>query len=1013
MRRPDWFRYEVLTTLVLLCTSSLLHAQYSPAVELQKNWKLISANEATGDGAAISQPGYETGKWYPIHEMPATILRILEEDGVYPNLYYGMNFLKVPRDLYKQDWWYRTSFQVPAGDHTYWIDFPGINYRADIWLNGHLLADNKQVVGMYADHRFNVTRYVHPGQANVLAVKVSPERPYVNGVELGTTWVNWINSTYFGYHGPFNLRGLQPPDSLTVTYVAPSGSKPATDVTAKLSIAAAGTDSVTVAAAIASNGQPANLGTAIFALKGNPIGRSQVDANGTATLKVTQKEDVQHIEGELSNPTFVPDRNAGVWKPVTLRVTGAVKLSNALVDTDLPLPQTNPATLTVYVNVTNGSSHVVHGNLEGEISRPGKPAIHIAQAVSLSPGETREIKFTPGSFPQLIVHNPDLWWPYTMGKPALYDLHLEFVANKQVSDKDSIRFGIRKVTQHRDQDEQFPSAGKGGNFYLQINGRNFLIRGAAYASDLLFRYDPKREASQIGYVKDMGLNMIRWEGHFSSEHILELADEEGVPVMYGWVCCAQWESWKQWSPEDYRVAPESLHSQILTLRSHAAAFIWANGSDGLPPPPLRAEYNRILKNLHWQNAVVDTVSSYARGPDGKIEWDGIHMKGPYTWRPPTYWFSGRYVGARGAVAEQGNNENIPPYESLQKFIPADKLWPPNEYWFSHAGAFRGADTLLNERRAIDHRYGPSSSAQELAKKAQVAEYEETRAQFEDFAANGWANHKMTIYWMLSTVWPSFYAHLYDYYLNPGGSYYGAKKGLRPLSVVFDYYATGDRRKANITVVNQTPVEQKDLRVRVRIYDIEGRQRLDRTVDNIRVANGGAVPVLALPLLSNISSTYFVRCELFDGSGKKVVENVYWQSTTPDEIGGYGNGEVDDNPPLDPNKVVSWANFTALNSMPKVRLQIEANAQRSGNGDTITVRLHNPSKHIAFFERWVITKGKDGEEILPILYSDNYVTLFPGESVQLSSTYDHALIGKSQPWLRLEGYNTIKEIDQIQ
>ena len=104
-----------------------------------------------------------------------------------------------------------------------------------------------------------------------------------------------------------------------------------------------------------------------------------------------------------------------------------------------------------------------------------------------------------------MVTNPDLWWPYTMGNPALYDLHLEFMQANQVSDESKTRFGIRSITQHRDHDEQFPDVGKGGNFYLQVNGRDFLVRGGAYTPDLLYRYDPQREAEILRYVKDLGL----------------------------------------------------------------------------------------------------------------------------------------------------------------------------------------------------------------------------------------------------------------------------------------------------------------------------------------------------------------------------------------------------------------------------------------------------------------------------------------------------------------------------
>jgi exo-1,4-beta-D-glucosaminidase len=353
------------------------------------------------------------------------------------------------------------------------------------------------------------------------------------------------------------------------------------------------------------------------------------------------------------------------------------------------------------------------------------PAIEFAQSVTLSPAEGREVHFTPEDYPNLVVTHPDLWWPYTMGEPALYDLHLEFVQNARISDSSHTRFGIRIITQHRDQDEQFSDIGKGGNFYLQVNGRDFLVRGADYTPDLLYRYDPEREAQILRYVKDLGINMLRWESKISSEHIVELADEQGIPLMFGWMCCNQWEKWDQWSEEDHGVASQSLRSQILMLRPHASVFVWANGSDGRPPEPVREQYRRIVSESHWSNALVDTVSSFAKGADGDRLWDGIHMEGPYSWRPPAYWFGGTYPTTRGSCAEQGDNEHIPTLESLRKFIPADKLWPINDTWFMHAGAWGGNSTLANIQLALRQRYGPSSSVEDFVRKAQLAHYENT------------------------------------------------------------------------------------------------------------------------------------------------------------------------------------------------------------------------------------------------------------------------------------------------
>ncbi|HME49474.1 MAG TPA: glycoside hydrolase [Mycobacterium sp.] len=873
-------------------------------LELADNWKLSPADGLSANGAAISVPDYDDSAWYKVRRMPATVLEVLRENNLYPNLYVGKNLVnEVPQDLYKQDWWYRTTFSAPEGRTTYQLEFPGINYRGEIWLNGHLVADSDQVVGMYNAHELDVTPWIVPGASNTLAVKVTPERALqdIDGVELADSWYDWINWNYLGYQGP--------------------GKNP---------------------------------------------------ANGNS---------------------FVPDRNAGILKPVYLKATGAVELGAALVTSELPLPRTDSARLTIRANVHNYSAQPVRGVLRATITRPGKPSIQVAQPIRLSGGQNRPVSFTPDKFAQLTVGNPDLWWPYTMGAPNLYNLRLDFLVNSRLSDSTDVRFGIRQVSQHRDEED----APNGGDFYLTVNGKDFLVRGATYTPDLLFKYDPDRETAILRYAKDLGLNMLRLEGKLTSEHLVETADELGIPLMFGWMCCNQWEKWDQWNEEDQRVAQDSLRSQILMLRDHASVFVWANGSDGLPPPPIRAKYNAILRALHWQNATVDTVSTLAKDKDGAPEWDGIDMAGPYSWRPPTYWFSGRYGATSGATAEQGDNEHVPPFASLRKFIPPDKLWPINDTWYFHAGSDPNNARLTSIRRAVDLRYGPSNSAEMFAEKAQLAHYESTRAQFEAFAANGWASHKMTVYWMLNNHWPSFFGNLFDYYLRPGGAYYGAKKGLRPLSVVFDSYATGDHRQAKITVVNQTQSDQKDLRVRVRVYDLDGALRDDGTADGVSVSSGAAVQAMTLPPEAEDSGVFFVRAELLDTTGKVVAENVYWQSQRPDDVGDPENDQAFD------LQQVSWADMTPVNYMPPVPLDVTAQQTFDDDNSGVVIRLHNPTAHIAFFERAEITSTPDGDEILPIQYDDNYVTVFPGETVQVRGVLPTA--GQSANWVRVSGYNT--------
>ena len=880
--------------------------------ELAEGWRLISADQVSQPDASVSSADFDVSHWYPIPHMPATVLQALEDAGVYKDLYYGMNLSKAG-DLWKKDWWYRSTFAIPPGREVYTLIFKGINYRADIWVNGKMIADKTQVVGMYNSFEFDVSKFVHAGDGNVLAVKIRPEQPIPHlsfgepgfsgkTVELGDTWLDWLNWKYIGAFDP--QKGI------------------------------------------------------VF--------------------------------------SFPPDRNAGVWKRVYLSATGPVAIRNPYVATDLPLPAVSPASLTVYCDLTNHSSISVSGTLSGEISRPGKQAIHFQQDVSLVRGETKEVLFSPENFAELQVRDPDLWWPYRWGEPNLYHLKLQFTVKDKESDTQNIDFGIRKIVAKRDSDTSFPEIGSGGNFYLQINGRDYLIRGAAYTPDLLFKNDPLRDAAVMLYSRDLGLNLLRWELKIADDTMLDRADREGMPVMLGWMCCGQWEQWKSWSAEDQWVARASLRARLNELRSHAAVVMWANGSDGLPPDSVLDDYHAIGHELHWQNAVVDTVSHVNR------TWSGIHMAGPYVWHPPSYWFSEKYGPARGSSAEEGDNEVIPPLESLKKFIPEDKLWPINEYWYFHAGANEGNSTLENARNVMDKRYGPSNSAEDFARKAQLAAYEDARAKFESYATH-WSNRKMTVNWMLNNHWPSFFGHLFDYYFKQGGGYFGAKKALQPIAVVWDYYATGDRSTAHVYAVSQSKEALNGVNVSVRFYNLDGTQKHTAEAKGVNVPPGSAVDALSVRKVPGLTPVYFVRCQLTDTSGKILAENVYWQSTTDDDVGPASN---------DVQFQVKWAqlaNMSALNTMPAARVSATGTYE-TVNGDTRAhIRLTNNSSHIAFFVRAEITQDSDGLEVLPIRYDDNYVTIFPREYRTIEAVFDSSLLAGHAPALRLEGYDVPKQV----
>jgi exo-1,4-beta-D-glucosaminidase len=164
---------------------------------------------------------------------------------------------------------------------------------------------------------------------------------------------------------------------------------------------------------------------------------------------------------------------------------------------------------------------------------------------------------------------PALWWPFGFGSPELYQLEVSFEVGRKVSDSQSIKFGIRQITDYLTPPMYDDNTYKG----FKVNGQNILIRGGAYVWDMFMRWDTATNEAHMRYVKDMGLNTVRFEGNLGNEEIYDIADREGILLMPGFVCCSQWERWSRWTPENYAVAYASLESQMRAMRHHASASL--------------------------------------------------------------------------------------------------------------------------------------------------------------------------------------------------------------------------------------------------------------------------------------------------------------------------------------------------------------------------------------------------------------------------------------------------------
>jgi exo-1,4-beta-D-glucosaminidase len=673
------------------------------------------------------------------------------------------------------------------------------------------------------------------------------------------------------------------------------------------------------------------------------------------------------------NPT-PPDKDMGIWREIFLSETGDVSLRKPFVNSKLGSDYKSAA-LTASAVLTNTTGHPVKSTLQVELA-----GIQLAQPVELAAKESKTVRFTPEQFPQLKLSQPQLWWPYQMGDPYLYKANFRVVSPGGESDSSVVNFGIREVTSEL--------TSNGGRLF-KVNGKNVLIRGAAWAPDMLLRWSSKRLDADLNYVKHMGLNSIRLEGKVDRDEFFDKADRMGLLIMPGWCCCDAWERWKHWTPETKAIAAASLTDQLARLRNHPSVFVWLYGSDNPPPLEIEQMYLDIFKVMEWPNPTVSSASEQPTTVTGK---SGVKMTGPYEYVPPVYWLADTQAGgAYGYNTETSPGPAIPPKESLVKFIPKEHLWPIDDYWNFHAGRDRFADVHVFTE-ALTKRYGAPTSLEDYERKAQAMAYDNERSMFEAYARNKYTATGV-IQWMQNNAWPSLIWHLYDYYLVPAGGYFGTKKAQEIVHVQYDY------NNNSVAVVNGTYESVKGLEVTARLFNIDGKE-IDSQNQKIELPADAAVKAFDLPKPANLSKTYFLKLYLHDASGNLVSDNFYWLSTKLDTLDWTKRKDTVYTPQKE------FADLTGLNSLPQVKLEmVQSTSQAAGKG-TITVKLKNPSASVAFQVHLRVTKGKDGDDLVPIFWGDNYFSLLPGEAKSVDAVYDLSDAEGKPPVLELDGYNVI-------
>ncbi len=666
-----------------------------------------------------------------------------------------------------------------------------------------------------------------------------------------------------------------------------------------------------------------------------------------------------------------PDKDMGLWGAVALEQTGPVVVRSPLATTHLVDGSERLAELTVYAELENASDHAIDGTLSGSAA-----GAQFEQTVNLAPHEHRTVTFTPEKFPQLRIHDPKLWWPYVMGDPHLEQLAVSFAAGGAKSDERSAPFGIREITSELT---------ASGTRLFRINGKPILIRGAGWSQDMLLRSDEHRLRDQFRLVRGMNLNTIRLEGKLETESFFRLADEQGILVMLGWCCCDHWERWRQWTADDLQIATASLQAQMLRLRNHASLLVWLNGSDNPPPPDVERAYLAVESEAHWPNPILSSASAAPTTVTGD---SGVKMTGPYDYVEPSYWYvDHQHGGAYGFNTETSPGPAIPSLASRKKFLSDPDAWPPSADWALHngGGGFRTLNVFNDAMTAI---YAKPDSAAEYERMAQTMEYDSERAMFEAYSKNKYISTGV-IQWMLNNAWPSMIWHLYDYYLDAGAGYFAVKKACEPVHIQYSY------DDQSIVVVNSTYHPVDGLRASVHVHGLAWNE-LYSANDTVTVAADSSQRVFSLPgsLFSGAERIFFIDLALTNAAGAVVSRNFYWAPYAPTTF-DWPETNYTHTPPD------HYEDLTALTHLPQATVTATAELTRASAGRKLILHLKNSSTALGF-QVSAAVRTSDGGLIAPVLWSDNWIELVPGESVTLTALLpDDA---PATPLVHVEGWN---------
>jgi exo-1,4-beta-D-glucosaminidase len=716
------------------------------------------------------------------------------------------------------------------------------------------------------------------------------------------------------------------------------------------------------------------------------------------------------------NP-YPPDNGTGIWRDVEIKRTGAVSVSSPRVVTMLE------GEVSIRLDVQNLADKAVQGQISCIIMDPQGEEVDTLSTSFIFNG----IGSTKVSL-ETQIPNPQIWWPATWGAQPLYSVSCSassFDPHPISDTTPPVSFGIRTVTS---------KLNEYNDTLFTVNDHPFQVLGAGYTSDIFLRYSPSKARAQMLYSLDMGLNTIRLEGKQEHPEFYTMADELGLMLLPGWECCDKWEGWDfndegsgfKWNDADYAIADQSMRHEAQMMQSHPSVLGFLVGSDFWPDDRATQIYTTALNELDWDTPVLASASQ--RGYPEALGNGGMKMDGPYDYVPPVYWYASpttpdsevsHYGAAFGFGSELGAGVGTPEMGSLKKFLSEEDM---QDLWQSPKKGLYHMSTNVSSfytREIYDTslwgRYGAPKGLEDYVRKSQLADYEATKAQFEAYASRwgtaGVAAEVRTatgaIYWMLNSAWPSLHWNLFDFYLRPAGAYFGAKAALGGVEkVVYDYSdsslwlvnrgldATGSRVvEVEMVSMNGSVLLKRKMEATTKP---NSSQRIGPMTGNSSTDGGG----MGLETMIPKGDVALLRILLHgpDNSteSKAIARNIYWLSSNQDVL-DWKNSDWYFTP------LTSYADFTALDKLQEVDVSVVV--EPSGVEGKAKVVLINQGQIPAVAVSLNLVDVK-GEDVVPVLWQDNFVTLWPQERIELDVQIEGNWDGVK---VEVQGLNTKRSV----